>query len=121
MMRQPFIALISSLMLLTLAGCKTSHTTEQHPEPCSENWYPWVESVLSSSDGRGHGPDIGSDEWQSVIEFKLGIRGQADIPPRSSNTWCQFIDQRIAEGLVYDPIKSSLGNTKSSPETGISP
>jgi hypothetical protein len=120
-MRQQSIALISCLMLLTLAGCKATHTTEQHPEPCSENWYPWVESALPSSDGRGHGPDIGSDEWQSVIEFKLGIRGQADIPPRSSATWCQFIDQHIADRLASGPIKSSLGNTKSSPEPGISP
>jgi hypothetical protein len=121
MMKQPYISLITALILATLASCKTTHTAEQQPEPCSEDWYPWAEAVLSSSDGRGHGPDIGSDEWQSVIEFKLGIRGQAGIPPRSSNAWCQFIDQRITQGLVSDSIKSSLGNTKSSPETGISP
>ena len=55
--------------------------------------------TLSTSDGRGHGPDAGSAEWQSVIEFKLGIRGQADIPSRSSKAWCDFIDQRITDRL----------------------
>ena len=41
------------------------------------------------------GPDIGSDEWQSVIEFKLGIRGQADLPARGSREWCEFIEARL--------------------------
>jgi hypothetical protein len=111
MMKQQSIALISCLILLTLAGCKATHTADQHPEPCSKDWYPWVETTLTSSDGRGHGPDIGSDEWQSVIEFKLGVRGQPDTPQRSSNTWCQFIDKRISKRLYSGPVKSSLGNS----------
>jgi hypothetical protein len=43
----------------------------------------------------GHGPDIGSLEWQSVIEFKLGLRGDPDVPPRGSQRWCAYIDQRL--------------------------
>ena len=121
MMKPLYVSLITTLIVVLLTSCKAGNTAGQRPEPCDEDWYQWVESALPSSDGRGHGPDIGSNEWQSVIEFKLGIRGQADIPPRSSGAWCQFIDQRIAEGLVSGPIKSSLGNTKSSPESGISP
>ena len=116
MKKQPYISLITALILAALAGCKTSHTAGQSPKPCSEDWYPWAEAVLSSSDGHGHGPDMGSEEWQSVIEFKLGIRGQADIPPRSSDAWCRFIDQHIANRLASDPIKSKPGNTNSSPE-----
>jgi hypothetical protein len=41
-----------------------------------------------TDDGQGHGPDIGSDEWKSVIEFRLGIRGKPDLPARASEAWC---------------------------------
>ena len=60
--------------------------------------YPWYQSVdkrFHTTDGQGHGPDIGSDEWKSVIEFKLGVRDGANVPERSSDQWCQYIDQHI--------------------------
>lgn len=117
MIKQQAIALISGLML---AGCNTATTGTPHPEPCSSEWYPWVESVISSGDGRGHGPDTGSAEWQSVIEFKLGIRDQADIPPRSSKAWCDFIDQRITDTLASRPIKGTV-KTNSHSQSGESP
>ncbi len=43
----------------------------------------------------GHGPDIGSEEWKSVVEFQLGIRGNPGVPDRSSEAWCPFTDQQI--------------------------
>ena len=43
----------------------------------------------------GHGPDIGSEEWKSVIEFKLGIRGNPDVPDRNSSQWCDYIDKLL--------------------------
>jgi len=43
----------------------------------------------------GHGPDIGSEEWKSVIEFKLGVRGSPDVPDRNSREWCHFIDDLL--------------------------
>ena len=43
----------------------------------------------------GHGPDIGSEEWKSVIEFKLGVRGNPNVPDRNSREWCRFIDDLL--------------------------
>jgi len=63
--------------------------------PCTEEWYQFVEHKLVSSDGQGHGPDLGSDEWKSVIEFKLGIRGQSQLPARDSEDWCRLIDAMV--------------------------
>ena len=63
--------------------------------PCSDEWNRVVDLKLVSGDGQGHGPDLGSDEWKGVIEFKLGIRGQADLPARDSDDWCQLVDQLV--------------------------
>ena len=63
--------------------------------PCTKEWNQFVDKKLVSGDGQGHGPDLGSDEWKGVIEFKLGIRGQADLPARDSDDWCQLVDQLV--------------------------
>lgn len=65
--------------------------------PCTAQWYQFVEHKLVSGDGQGHGPDIGSDEWKSVIEFKLGIRGQSGLPDRDSEDWCRLIDAMVLD------------------------
>jgi hypothetical protein len=83
--------LITLLTTLTLWGCAAN----KRATPCSPAWNEWVEARLPSGDGMGHGPDIGSLEWQSVIEFKLGLRGDPDVPPRGSQRWCAYIDQRL--------------------------
>ena len=62
---------------------------------CSDPWYRFIEEKVPTGDGQGHGPDIGSDEWKSVIEFKLGIRDQSDLPRRDGQAWCRRIDQII--------------------------
>jgi uncharacterized protein len=63
--------------------------------PCSDAWYSLIEENVPTGDGRGHGPDIGSDEWRSVVEFRLGIRGEPDLPSRDSEAWCHRIDQMV--------------------------
>ena len=63
--------------------------------PCSEEWNQFVDHKLVSGDGQGHGPDLGSNEWKGVIEFKLGIRDQSDLPARDSDDWCQLVDQLV--------------------------
>ena len=55
-----------------------------------------VEETLSTGDGQGHGPDLGSSEWRSVVEFKLGIRGKPGIPDSTTEEWCTYIDQEIS-------------------------
>lgn len=68
---------------------------EGGPMPCTEAWFWLVESVVGSGDGMGHGPDLGSDEWKSTVQFKLGLRGNAAVPPVSSPSWCNYMDSEI--------------------------
>lgn len=63
---------------------------------CSDAEYRTIESRVITGDGHGHGPDLGSVEWKSVIEFKLGIRGQPDVPRRDSDAWCRYLNQALA-------------------------
>ena len=71
------------------------------PLPCTEPWFWEVETVIASGDGAGHGPDRESDEWKSVIQFRLGQRGNPDIPAVDSPLWCAAIDP-----FVDDYIRS---------------
>ena len=77
-------------------GCEPAADSAGEPEACTEPWLILVENLIQSADSQGHGPDIGSLEWRSVVEFKLGIRGDPDIPDRESDDWCQFIDDYIS-------------------------
>jgi hypothetical protein len=90
--RNVFPGLIVSLFV---AACVQGGEINPGPEPCSGEWQQWVESRVMTGDGQGHGPDIGSDEWQSVVEFKLGIRGEPSVPPRDADEWCSYIDKQI--------------------------
>ncbi|UTA48451.1 lysozyme inhibitor LprI family protein [Simiduia sp. 21SJ11W-1] len=87
------------LLLMVLTGCTASHankTSEVNSEPlCSPQWYQAVDEKISTGDGQGHGPDLGSLEWQSVIEFKLGIRGKPTTPARNSRAWCEYIHEQV--------------------------
>ena len=62
---------------------------------CSAQWYEKVERIVPGSDTQGHGPDLGSSEWRSSIEFRLGIRGNSDIPSVNSEEWCSFIASQL--------------------------
>ena len=87
------LILLAVLVAITLPAAAGSEALV----PCTEEWYQFVEHKLVSGDGQGHGPDIGSDEWKSVIEFKLGIRGQSGLPDRDSEDWCRLIDAMVHE------------------------
>lgn len=86
-----------SIFVFALASC----AVEPDPGPdrplCSEQWFQFVEEALPTGDSEGHGPDLGSMEWRSVVEFKLGIRGDTTIPSRKTDQWCIYINQRISE------------------------
>lgn len=77
---------------ITLSGCAISNTSPTQSNYCSDDWYQRVSTEISTGDHHGHGPDIGSMEWRSVIEFKLGIREDSKVPPLESEQWCQYID-----------------------------
>lgn len=80
-----------------------STSSTDAPVTCSATWYQFAEETLGSGDGRGHGPDIASDEWKSVIEFKLGLRGSPDLPSRDSDAWCQDIDKLLQRRIKSMP------------------
>ena len=65
---------------ICLCGCESAPTPDRLAEPCSEPWFEMLEEYYPTGDGAGHGPDIGSEEWKSVIEFKLGIREDPKVP-----------------------------------------
>ncbi|WP_285415888.1 hypothetical protein [Pseudomonas sp. efr-133-TYG-5] len=78
-----------TLLLLGATGLAQAAPT------CSAAWYESIEQQLTTADTQGHGPDLGSDEWKSVIEFKLGVRDKAEVPQRNSEQWCQYIKQKV--------------------------
>ena len=73
------------------------------PAPCSRQLFERIDARVQSGDGMGHGPDIGSEEWKSVIEFKLGIRDRPDVPEADSTAWCSFIHKKIEEAVHWHP------------------
>ena len=85
--------LLMAPLLLIIAGCSSVAQKGEKYSPCSEAWFNHVEQQISTGDGYGHGPDIGSLEWRSVIMFKLGIRDKPNVPELNTQLWCQFIDE----------------------------
>ena len=88
--------LLSALLIflgLTLSGCDASENTATTAIPCTDNWFAEVESLYPTGDGDGHGPDIGSLEWRSVVEFRLGIRDDPKVPAVNTQQWCTYIDK----------------------------
>ena len=62
---------------------------------CTQQWFKSIEAAVPTGDGRGHGPDLGSEEWQSVVEFKLGIRDKTATPERNTAAWCGYVDTLV--------------------------
>lgn len=88
-------AILLSALLLTLYGCSQESNTSASATPCSPSWFEAVEAKVSTGDGQGHGPDVGSSEWRSVVEFRLGVRGDEAVPSSESQAWCDYIDALV--------------------------
>ncbi len=89
-------AVILSL-LVSVTACAAVEAPSAGPSLCAAGWAQAVETSLGSGDGSGHGPDAGSDEWQSVVEFRLGVRGLTGLPARGSAPWCAYIEALAAD------------------------
>jgi uncharacterized protein len=104
-----------ALFLIVFAvSAQTAEGQEPDPQagtPCSDAWYRSIEGKVATGDGQGHGPDIGSDEWKSVVEFKLGIRGEPDLPGRGSEAWCRHIDRLVSAGHASSQGDGDAGET----------
>jgi len=83
---------LAAAFAVLLIGCARSDASDT----CSHAWLEAVERQVGTGDGAGHGPDLGSEEWKSVVEFRLGLRGAEDVPPRDSDDWCRHIDRALA-------------------------
>ena len=80
-------------------GCTSNKKEEIQFQDCTNDWFLQVEKEILTGDGQGHGPDIGSLEWRSVIEFKLGIRNDPKVPSIESTQWCNYINEHFITGI----------------------
>ena len=95
-----FALVISACSSLQISTSKNSteplkQADQEVGQSCSPEWFRYVNSQVPSSDSMGHGPDIASQEWKSVIEFKLGIQSHASLPPKNTPQWCKFIQSQL--------------------------
>lgn len=107
------VALLAGLAPTVCGAAPGTH----EPKLCSPAWNQMVEKKLATGDGRGHGPDIGCDEWKYVVEFKLGLRGKSGIPAHNSIAWCAYIDKHLrsqspaqANGPAFACDKADTGS-----------
>ncbi|MBA4502556.1 MliC family protein [Marinobacterium marinum] len=118
-----------SLAVASTLGCVASapkQSVSDRAQPtgsvaCTDAWYESVEQRVGTGDGQGHGPDWGSDEWKSVVEFKLGVRGAADMPELSSPAWCGKVEQllRQRQGTAQGPSFECDADTLSAAEKQV--
>jgi hypothetical protein len=101
-MKKRLILFACSSVIMLINGCAGMGENSANSQNCSSEWYALVEKQIPSGDGQGHGPDLGSLEWRSVIEFKLGIRGNAKIPLLESEQWCGYINKYFIAQLGTD-------------------
>ena len=85
--------------LLVAANFSCAYTPGEQAavQGCTDEWFQFAEEQIATGDGQGHGPDPGSVEWRSTIEFKLGIRDDPAVPPLESAQWCGYIDEHYIE------------------------
>jgi len=88
-----------AILLALLTACAPPDQPPEiaEPQPCSPEWFDSVEAELGTGDGMGHGPDIGSGEWRSVVEFRLGVRDDPAVPDNQSPEWCSYISDLMDE------------------------
>ena len=79
----------------TLTACSFTETNLTTPSLCTIDWFNLVEEKIPTNDKHGHGPDLGSEEWRSVVEFKLGIRNKHEVPPLETDQWCRYINDHF--------------------------
>jgi hypothetical protein len=104
-----WLAICLGVAAFEFTACNRDESRSETRAVCSESWYRTIDEKVPTGDGQGHGPDVGSDEWKSVVEFKLGIRGDPDVPNRGSEAWCRHIDQIVRSGRTSSEESGDTG------------
>lgn len=107
-----WLALCLIIMSVYAEAATVGKSLSEATRICSDSWERFIEQSVPTGDGRGHGPDVGSDEWKSVVEFRLSIRDRPDVPERDSEAWCRYIDQIVRKN------KAASGGTGGSGHVG---
>lgn len=76
-----------------LLGLGLLAATAQAAPSCDARWQAAVQAQLAPADG--HGPDLGSPEWQGAVEQQLGLSGTPQLPERGSPAWCRRVQQQL--------------------------
>jgi hypothetical protein len=97
--------LTTVVFVLALVACTDFIDHNNEIQSCSSDWYSQLENKISTGDG--HGPDLGSLEWRSVIEFKLGIRNDSTVPTLESEQWCDYIHNEYINPLYNHKVGGS--------------
>ncbi|MCP4287765.1 MAG: hypothetical protein GY792_25560 [Gammaproteobacteria bacterium] len=92
MSKKLIVSALIAFVVLAI-GCAVPEGNNARKSLCSSDWYSLVEKQIPTGDAEGHGPDPGSTEWRSVVEFKLGIRGDPGVPPLDTDQWCDYLDK----------------------------
>ena len=84
------------LPFLLLAACQNVPPTTDVGSPA---WLERVDHELRISDGQGHGPDYGSQEWCNVVHFRLHGRHAAEPVP-CDQSWMEEVDRALRKKSV---------------------
>jgi hypothetical protein len=86
------IGLVFALGLL-LATTGVPHAPSFNP--CTPDWFSYVSRhYVDVTDGEGHGPDPGSNEWLASVERQLGLQAGGNA---SDSQRCQLIQSRLEQ------------------------
>lgn len=86
---------LTTLTCIAVAACSSTSSDPililEQTATCSDQVLLHIDGMVVTQDGQGHGPDQGSEEWHSAVEFKLNVTSKPDLPARNSNEWCAYI------------------------------
>lgn len=95
-------------MKILLAVLLICHSTLAHAAApgCDARWQRDVQARLG---GDGHGPDVGSAEWQGAVEHQLGLR---NLPARDDPAWCPRVQQALddSRGAPTCRVRAARGS-----------
>ena len=86
---------LTTIICIAVAACSSTSSDPililEQTATCSDQVLLHIDGMVVTQDDQGHGPDQGSEEWHSAVEFKLNVTSKPDLPARNSNEWCAYI------------------------------